>query len=103
RSTTPRRLPRGGGGACWHLVGPSRHDRPMTDDEHTALTIEAAYWRYPGAKEARIRDELGWSATRHAEVVQALIDRPDVEAEEPMVVRRLRRLRDQRRALRRAG
>jgi len=73
---------------------------PVTDAEHTALNIEAAYWRYPGAKEAHIRDQLGWSATRHAQVVQALLERPDAEVEAPGVVRRLRRLRDARRAAR---
>lgn len=69
----------------------------MTDDERTALAIEGAYWRHLGAKEAEIRRALGWSAIRHAQVVLALLERPDVEAEEPMLVRRLRRVRDGRR------
>lgn len=81
-------------------VGGVGHHAAMTDDEKTALAIEAQWWRYQGAKEAHIRDALGWSAVRHAQVVNALIDRADVEAAEPMVVRRLRRIRERRRAVR---
>ena len=72
----------------------------MTDDERVALGIEAAYWKHLGAKETHIRETLGWSAVRHAQVVNALINRADVEAEEPMVVRRLRRVRERRRRVR---
>ncbi|WP_235739016.1 DUF3263 domain-containing protein [Nocardioides alcanivorans] len=72
----------------------------MTDEERTALEIAGQYWRYQGAKAAHILEVLGWSAVRHAQVVAALIERADVEAEEPMLVRRLRRVRDGRRAVR---
>lgn len=73
----------------------------MTDDERTALHIAGQRWKYQGAKEAHIRDTLGWTGVRHAQVVAALIERADVEAEEPTLVRRLRRLRDGRAAARR--
>lgn len=72
----------------------------MTDTDLTILEIEAQRWKYPGAKEAAIRDQLGISATRYYQRLHALIERPDVEAEVPQLVRRLRRVRDARRGVR---
>lgn len=68
-----------------------------------ALDLEAQHWAYPGAKVSAIRERLGWSEVRHAQVVSALIRQPEVEAELPTLVRRLRRLEDARRSQRRSS
>ena len=46
-----------------------------------------------GAKETAIRDRFGLSPTRYYQVLNALVDRPAALAADPLLVRRLRRLR----------
>ncbi len=75
----------------------------LTVREHMALDAESRHWRYPGARAAYLRNVLGMSETRHAQVVAGMLDRADAEAAYPVLVRRLRRLRDARRGVRRAA
>lgn len=75
----------------------------MTDDEHTAIRLATAHYRYRGAHDTDVRTELDMSPTRFAQVVNALIDRADVIAEYPLETARLRRLREARASARRAG
>lgn len=72
----------------------------LTDAELAMLDLERGWFKSAGAKQALVRERFGISATRYAQVLNALIDRADAEAHDPMLVRRLRRLRDGRRALR---
>ena len=65
----------------------------LTDREREILAFERQWWKYAGAKEAAIRDLFGMSATRYYQVLNALIDRPDALVADPMLVKRLRRLR----------
>lgn len=74
---------------------------PLTDVEQAVLELERAWFRRPGAKAQRIRDELGMSETRYYQLLNALIDRPEALAADPVTVGRLRRLRDVRTARRR--
>lgn len=69
----------------------------MTVREHMVLQVASRRYRFPGAQVAAVRDELGMSEVRYAQVLTALLDRPDAEAAYPVLVRRLRRLRDARR------
>jgi hypothetical protein len=61
--------------------------------EHEMLTFERQWWRRPGAKETAIRDRFRVTPTRYYQVLNALVDRPDALAADPLLVRRLRRLR----------
>lgn len=61
--------------------------------EHEMLTFERQWWRRPGAKETAIRDLFGVTPTRYYQVLNTLVDRPDALAADPLLVRRLRRLR----------
>ena len=61
--------------------------------EHEMLTFERQWWRRAGAKEMAIRDQFGVPPTRYYQVLNALVDRPDALAADPLLVRRLRRLR----------
>jgi hypothetical protein len=58
------------------------------------LAFERQWWRYAGAKEAAIREQFGLSATRYYQVLNTLIDRPEALAADPLLVRRLRRMRE---------
>lgn len=69
---------------------------PLTDREREILTFERQWWKYLGAKEAAIRELFDMSGTRYYQVLGALIDRPAAWEYDPMLVKRLRRLRDER-------
>ena len=69
----------------------------LTDDERALLDLERSWWTEPGSKDVAITDELGLTVTRYYELLNELIDRPEAEAHDPLVVRRLRRMRDRRR------
>ncbi|MGY5883746.1 DUF3263 domain-containing protein [Modestobacter lacusdianchii] len=66
-------------------------DLPARDRE--VLAFERQWWRFAGAKEAAIRERFGMTPTRYYQVLNALIDRPEALAADPLLVRRLRRLR----------
>ena len=70
-------------------------ERPaeLTEREREILSFERQWWKYAGAKEQAIRDLFDMSATRYYQVLNGLIDRPDSLAADPMLVKRLRRLR----------
>lgn len=79
--------------------GLSRRDREV-------LLFEQKWWKFAGAKEQAVRELFGMSATRYYQVLNELVDRPEALAHDPMLVRRLRRLRSSRqraRAARRLG
>jgi hypothetical protein len=70
------------------------------------LAFERQWWKYAGAKEQAIRELFDMSATRYYQVLNALIDQPEALAADPMLIKRLRRLRSSRqraRAARRLG
>ena len=64
----------------------SRRDRDI-------LAFERQWWQYAGAKEQAIKERFDLSPTRYYQVLNALIDRPESLAFDPLLVRRLRRLR----------
>ncbi|HEY4315329.1 MAG TPA: DUF3263 domain-containing protein [Actinomycetes bacterium] len=66
------------------------------------LAFERQWWKYAGAKEQAIRELFDMSATRYYQVLNALIDRPEALAVDPMLVKRLRRLRSARQRARSA-
>jgi hypothetical protein len=70
------------------------------------LAFERQWWKYAGAKEQAIRELFDMSATRYYQVLNTLIDTPAALAADPMLVKRLRRLRASRqrqRSARRLG
>jgi hypothetical protein len=65
----------------------------LSDRDREILAFERHWWKYAGAKEQAVRDLFEMSATRYYQVLNALIDRPEALAADPMLVKRLRRLR----------
>src|SRR4051812_49180691 len=74
----------------------------LSDRDRSILAFERQWWKYAGAKEQAIRDLFGMSATRYYQVLNALIDRPEALVHDPMLVKRLRRLRATRQRTRHA-
>ena len=60
------------------------------------LAFERQWWKFAGAKEQSVRDKFGMSATRYYQTLNALIDEPAALAQDPLLVKRLRRLREAR-------
>ena len=65
----------------------------LSERDCEILAFERQWWKYAGAKEQAVRDLFDMSATRYYQVLNSLIDRPDALAHDPMLVKRLRRLR----------
>jgi hypothetical protein len=65
----------------------------LSERERKILEFERHWWKYAGAKEQAVRDLFDMSATRYYQVLNALLDRPEALAADPMLVKRLRRLR----------
>lgn len=66
------------------------------------LEFERQWWRYAGAKEQAIRELFDCSATRYYQLLNALIDDPAALRADPMLVKRLRRMRSARQRARSA-
>lgn len=78
----------------------------LSDRDRDILAFERHWWKYAGAKESAVKEQFDMSSTRYYQVLNALIDRPDALEADPLLVRRLRRLRSQRqrqRSARRLG
>ena len=74
----------------------------LGDRDREILEFERQWWKYAGAKETAIRESFDMSATRYYQVLNALIDRPDALVADPLLVRRLRRMRAERQRARSA-
>ncbi|MDR1998363.1 MAG: DUF3263 domain-containing protein [Frankiaceae bacterium] len=61
--------------------------------EREMLAFERQWWKYAGAKEQAIHELFDMSATRYYQLLNALIDSPAALAADPMLVKRLRRVR----------
>ena len=69
---------------------------PLAERDSRMLDFERAWAARIGAKDAAIRAEFGLSPARYYQVLYALIDSPVALRHDPLLVRRLQRLRDAR-------
>ena len=69
---------------------------PLTDRDRALLDFEVEWRRHAGAKEEAIRAELGMSPARYYQLLGRLIDTTEAQQHDPMLVKRLSRLRDAR-------
>lgn len=70
----------------------------LSEADLAVLRFAAHAPRSIGAREDRIRSELGMQPIRYYQRLNALLDSPAALAAEPQLVRRLQRLRDDPRA-----
>ena len=68
----------------------------LSDLEVRILDFERQWWRYAGAKETGIKEQFNISARDYYELLNNLIDREDALAAAPLLIKRLRRLREAR-------
>ena len=65
----------------------------LPEREQQILEFERHWWKFAGAKEQAIREQFDMSATRYYQVLNALIDHPLALTFDPMLVKRLQRMR----------
>ncbi len=65
----------------------------LTETERQILNFEKQWWQFPGTKEKTIREMFALSPTRYYQVLNDVIDKPAALTVDPLLVRRLRRLR----------
>lgn len=65
----------------------------LSDRDCQILDFERQWWKFSGAKEQAVRERFDMSSGRYYQVLNALIDRPEALEHDPLLVRRLRRLR----------
>lgn len=70
------------------------------DDDLALLDFEARTYRHQGRKESDALDELGLSPARYYRRLNWLLDQPAAMAARPVLVARLRRVREGRRMVR---
>ncbi|MGZ5129144.1 MAG: DUF3263 domain-containing protein [Actinomycetota bacterium] len=75
----------------------------LDDRSRQILDFEREGWKLTIAKERAIRERFGFSAARYHQLLNRIIDAPGALAYDPMLVRRLRRVREARRRRRVAG
>ena len=73
--------------------GQNASSSELSERDRDILEFERQWWKYAGAKETAVREKFDMSSTRYYQVLNALIDRPEALEADPLLVRRLRRLR----------
>jgi Protein of unknown function (DUF3263) len=83
-------------------VGTTQAHEVLSDRDREILEFERQWWKYAGAKEQAIRELFDMSATRYYQVLNTLLDNPAALEADPMLVKRLRRMRASRQRARSA-
>jgi hypothetical protein len=79
------------------------HASGLDERSREVLDFEREAWKLTITKERAIRERFGFSPGRYHQLLHRVIDRPEALAYDPMLVRRLRRVREARRRARTAS
>lgn len=79
---------------------PISNSAGLSELEIRMLDFERQWWRYAGAKESAIKELFDLTPPAYYQMLNNLIDREDAVLAEPILVKRLRRLRESRTAAR---
>ena len=80
-----------------------RQAEGLSDLEIRILDFERQWWRFAGAKESSIKELFDMAPPAYYQLLNNLIDRQDALLAQPMLIKRLRRLREARNSSRAAG
>ena len=80
----------------------SAPDKVLAPEDAQMQDFEATWWKYQGSKESSIREEFGIGTTRYYQRLNQLLDSEAALAYNPMLVKRLRRMRSSRQRARSA-
>ena len=77
--------------------GAAGYGRPMelelSQRDIDVLDFERSWWKHEGVKERAIKDRFDMSATRYYQVLNELLENPAALEYDPILVKRLQRLR----------
>lgn len=96
----------GGAGTGGGAGGGSGAEPELEPRDRAILDFEREWWKHVGTKEQSIREHFDLSPTRYYQLLNRLIDDERALSYDPMLVKRLRRMRvarQRRRAARRLG
>lgn len=65
----------------------------LTQRETDILDFERSWWKHAGVKEQAIKERFEMSATRYYQLLNDLLEKPAAAAYDPILVKRLKRLR----------
>ena len=76
---------------------------PLTQRDRAILDFERSWWAEPGVKETTIQQRFELSGSRYYQILAELLEEPEAMQYDPLLIRRLRRMRDTRRRIRFEG
>ena len=65
----------------------------LTERDIEILDFERSWWKHAGVKEQSIKERFEMSATRYYQLLNELLEQPAALAHDPILVKRLKRLR----------
>ena len=69
----------------------------LEERSRAILDFERGWWQQEGSKESAVRERFGLSAARYYQILNELMESPEALKYDPMLIKRLRRLRTARR------
>jgi len=75
----------------------------LTARDKAILDFERSWWAEPGVKETAILERFELSGSRYYQILAELLAEPEAMLYDPLLVRRLKRMRDHRRRARYEG
>jgi hypothetical protein len=75
----------------------------LTDRDRAIIDFERSWWTESGPKDTAIRERFELSGTRYYQLLNELLDDAEAMEYDPLLIRRLRRLRERRRRARVEG
>ena len=65
----------------------------LSERDRQILDFERSWWKHAGVKEQAIKERFEMSATRYYQVLNEILENPEALAHDPILVKRLKRLR----------
>lgn len=65
----------------------------LSERDVQMLDFERTWWKHAGVKEQAIKDRFDMSATRYYQLLNDLLEKPGALDHDPILVKRLKRLR----------
>lgn len=98
---------RAGADGAGRVVGDNPDEQParaadLSERDREILALERVWWKYAGAKEQAIREKFDMSTTRYYQILNGLLDSRAALEFDPLLVKRLRRMRSSRQRTRSA-
>jgi hypothetical protein len=68
----------------------------LTQRDIEIIDFERSWWKHAGVKEQAIKERFDMSATRYYQLLNDLLENPAAMAQDPILIKRLKRLRSYR-------